>query len=562
MNDPLNTTTPSTTDTTGDLSGAQSSINDALASTPPPPTIITTTTTTPALEAAPVLPTPLTMPSTPTPNVIETSTTTKAPSIPSTPLTPPATSAPNVSMGDDTPLAFASLPTSPTATTPITTTTTTVTPPPTSIDSSYVPPLPGVAPTTTTTTTVATATPKKRGKMGKILAMFFGFVLLGATVFGGYWYYDHYLVERATIAAITEKSQCSGCKNGGWLVWRNGQCKVTGICDSGVPGKDTQNPAPTPTAEVSAGAGNTCGAGYFYCGGAINKCVSAGALTAAGGGCNKYGEVVYGIPTVYGANYAPVAFNAACPAGFPKKCNCGGDTTVCFDKTGICDQSDATAQGAAGTNYNTQGLCAVAGSYSGENFTLNTTNTANYTCTNSGCTSNVGSCTTIRYTCKSTVGGNSCTNTSSTFQNATTPSTSTSFAGKCGTVEQVDVMCNGVYTASRTQINPACKTTTTDTTATMACTGITRTPTTEPVIGGKVTFTCAGTVTPSTAGTLSYKFRYSLNSGTLTPLANKTATTAELTIAACGSYSVQCQACATLNGVLTCDPTWIGATTQ
>lgn len=93
----------------------------------------------------------------------------------------------------------------------------------------------------------------------------------------------------------------------------------------------------------------------------------------------------------------------------------------------------------------------------------------------------------------------------------------------------------------------------------MSCTSLIATPATPPVIGTQLTFTCSGAVTPSTAGTLSYKFRYSINSGAYSALANKTATTAELTVAACGSYSVQCQACATLNGVVTCDPTWIGA---
>lgn len=92
-------------------------------------------------------------------------------------------------------------------------------------------------------------------------------------------------------------------------------------------------------------------------------------------------------------------------------------------------------------------------------------------------------------------------------------------------------------------------------TLTMACMGLTRTPTTTPAIGSVLTFTCAGTVTPATAGTLSYKYRYSINSGTYKLMTSNT-----LTIAACGTYSVECQACATLNGVLTCDPTWTGAT--
>jgi hypothetical protein len=96
----------------------------------------------------------------------------------------------------------------------------------------------------------------------------------------------------------------------------------------------------------------------------------------------------------------------------------------------------------------------------------------------------------------------------------------------------------------------------------MACTGITRAPLTTPSIGSTYTFTCSGTITPANAGTLSYKFRYSINNGTMTALANKTATTAELTVAACGDYKVECQTCATIAGVLKCDPIWTGATTQ
>lgn len=94
----------------------------------------------------------------------------------------------------------------------------------------------------------------------------------------------------------------------------------------------------------------------------------------------------------------------------------------------------------------------------------------------------------------------------------------------------------------------------------LACTGITKAPTTTPAIGTALTFTCAGTITPASAGTLSYKFRYSINDAAPVALTNKTATTAELTIASCGSYKVECQTCATIAGVLTCDPTWTGAT--
>jgi hypothetical protein len=100
---------------------------------------------------------------------------------------------------------------------------------------------------------------------------------------------------------------------------------------------------------------------------------------------------------------------------------------------------------------------------------------------------------------------------------------------------------------------------------TMSCKALTSVPdvkTKAPAMGETVTFTCTGEMVPASAGTPSYKFRYNINSGTYATLANKTTTTTELTINACGSYSVECQACATLNGTLTCDPVWTGATTQ
>lgn len=91
---------------------------------------------------------------------------------------------------------------------------------------------------------------------------------------------------------------------------------------------------------------------------------------------------------------------------------------------------------------------------------------------------------------------------------------------------------------------------------TMACTGLTQTPATQPVIGSKLTFTCAGSVTPSNASTLSYNFRYAINNGAWVNLTNKTTATAELTISACGTYKVECRACATFGGLIKCDPFW------
>jgi hypothetical protein len=99
------------------------------------------------------------------------------------------------------------------------------------------------------------------------------------------------------------------------------------------------------------------------------------------------------------------------------------------------------------------------------------------------------------------------------------------------------------------------------TTPTIACSGLTTTPTpTTPAVGDKYTFTCAGAVTPADAGTIAYDFRYNLNSGAWKTLTNVTPTTAQLSIAACGTYSVQCRACATLSGTKQCSPVWQGAT--
>ena len=96
----------------------------------------------------------------------------------------------------------------------------------------------------------------------------------------------------------------------------------------------------------------------------------------------------------------------------------------------------------------------------------------------------------------------------------------------------------------------------TNTTTTMVCTGLTQTPSTTPVVGSKLTFTCSGSITPSSAGTLSYEFVYKLNAGGWKSLSNKTTNTAELTIATCGEYIVHCRACATINGSKQCDPVW------
>ncbi len=96
----------------------------------------------------------------------------------------------------------------------------------------------------------------------------------------------------------------------------------------------------------------------------------------------------------------------------------------------------------------------------------------------------------------------------------------------------------------------------------LMCDSITRTPTTTPKIGDKLTFTCAGSSVPAGSIALNYKFRYAIDNGTWNTMTNKTTTTSELTINACGTYKIECQACGTISGSVVCDPAWTGATLQ
>ena len=580
------------------LPDPQASVDAALGS------LGTSTPTSPTTPSAPVV-------EPPKPEVLPVQPTTPTPVM-------------NAPMGDETPLAFAAPTLNAMPTTPSPTPEPTPTPAPAmpaatvspvmsevpklepmpNVGSSYLPPVPP-APITTPT---AETKPKKKSKI--LLVVLGIFALLGGLGVAGYYSYMNLTGVVPLVAPVDvagpEECAAKQCEGGHALVWRNGQCVwAARLCDAGNGGGggSTQGPLKSngPNQECyydnnNNGSMDSADTGYgFYCGGAIDKCVSNGDLNAAGGGCNAYGESI-GIPTVYGANYSKPDANGNCAI---KKCNCG-TTPVCFDKTGYCDQKDVVATGGiVGTNYNTVGLCAVAGSYSGSGtdatFTANdpSLTTTGYSCTDAGCTTTDPTCTTVRYTCSGTVGGNSCTNQSSAYIANSEKKGITGFANKCGTVEQLDVMCGGVYKTSRTKINPPCDTTPSDNPAThkacntttkvcetvtgagadtcttdancvtaapvLACTGLTQTPATTPAIGDKVTFTCAGTITPTGAAALSYKFRYSLDGGADQLLANKTPTTAELTINACGTYSVQCKVCATIAGVLKCDPTWTGA---
>lgn len=640
MTDPNTPTTPS--------SNPQDLIDQALGGTPPTPTV--TPEPTPA-ATEPTLPTP--EPLTP-PAATEDAPVSTEPVLPPTETVPTElTSAPvtpmmeeppvdTKPMGEDMPLAFA-------AAAPVDTT-------PTKAPESYIEPVnpAAVVPPILTTPTSDSAAPKKKSK--KMVGLIVGILaFLGILGIGGLVSYQMYGAEAGLIAFVskftridgelvrnpdyekltgtekeendqerneylggetvevqkgnkgTDQASCNGCLNGGWMVWRDGECKITGVCGSNVPGKDTENPMEVTekpaTGCSSSNASTCCGAGYQYCGGAINKCVSNSALT--GKGCNGYGLEVYGIAINYGAT----AFKGTCDSakvssGLQTSCNCGSGN-VCFERRGDCflgsgdgnSASDYAANVDSNPNndnpniiarsdgsYVNMGLCGLVSSYKptkdGGNISENTKffeKAECFECGEDGCKIKTGltgasadkcyganGCTTVRYTCDETKSGVSC------LENRELLGNNATFKAGCGTVEQVDVMCGGQYIASRTRINPECteddtpnpSTPTITTNPTLMCSNLTRTPTTTPVIGDKVTFTCVGASVPAGSVNLSYKFRYSLNSGAYLNLANKTATTSELTIAACGNYSVECQACGTINGVLTCDPTWAGATTQ
>lgn len=453
------------------------------------------------------------------------------------PVTPQPTSSPSA---EEMPLAFAA----PVKTEPVPESPAPVPPPPPA-------PLPSAP----------SPEPKQKTK-GKILGVFLGILMLGAAAFGGYTYYVNNFGQEATIAEITDKSKCTGCskpQDGGWLVWRDGQCKVVGTCNSSKDGQNTQNPTtPTPVPNVGnkeacEAAGKAAGTTYFWCAGCGGFCNTDGLKT-----CNVLQQEKCGEAISLGASCSKTpggAFTNACD------CDKNGTDDTWFDKTGYCNAKDA--QGTVDpAYYDTWGLCAVAGSCEGTGTDPGTGAGAMYSCTNSGCSLTAAGIAAkwkiYKWHCDKT------TDLSGGCQDGTPNIGNTqNFSANCGS-EQIDVNNGSATVTFRSKIYAKACTTTITTPPpggpTMACTGITRTPTTTPKIGDKLTFTCAGSVTPSTAGTLSYKFRYSFNNGAAVSLTNKTPTTAELAIAACGTYKVQCQACATLNGVLTCDPVWTGAT--
>lgn len=485
-------------------------------------------------------------------------------SLPPTPVAPaPVMNAP---MGDETPLAFAAptlnaMPTTPTPTpeplptqapampvapvSPIAPEAPKLEPMP-SVGSSYLPPVP---PAPISTPPVEDK-PKKKSKL--MLVIIGIFAMLGVLGAGGFYAYKQVVPQSNKVAVVNPKpvakvkpkdadqASCNGCskaQDGGWLVWRNGECKVTGICNStsaAGTAKDTEVPN-TETTLNNKGACEGTGLGYVWC----SSVDSTGKAYAF---CNTKG---------IGCNQAAVEEGYTIQLGIVK-CRCKNTnptSKVCTEYE--ADINDPAYQGvtlATITAVNSQCKAQAMGTgsficregvkgYSGGQCTADNGSPFNG---NLGCF-----CGTVQ---------------------VDTGTGHTSYQSTCGCQQnnpETHKSCNTTTKVCETVDGPGADTCATDANCVtaapvLACTGLTNTPA-APVIGQTVTFTCAGTITPTGAATLSYKFKYSLNDGADQLLANKTNTTAELAITACGTYSVQCKVCATIAGVLKCDPTWTGA---
>ena len=459
------------------------------------------------------------------------------PPMPSTPepIVPPIAPTPTVAMGDETPLAF-------------------MTPPPTSTPPAPLPPVDGAIPPAD-----APVKPKKAGS--KILMTILGiFALLGVLGGGGYYAYQQ-LVPQAQVALVSEADCGKKCISDHTTVWNanKGKCEETHTaCGSnGQPNPSPIDSSLNTKAKCEANSGNGTdpngpkkGAWCAGCGGFCN--------TSNNTTCDQLQQTKCGDPVTRGASCS-----LASKTGFTaQNCNCDG-TTVYFSATGKCEDV---------TNGVHDGLCDVYrhdNSCGGNGTTTTGGDTSLYTCNNNGCSLTAAGITAnyyvIKYHCDTLVGANDnigCTSNPSGHTHSQT------FSATCGT-EQIDVMQSTGNTPaafkSRTNAS-ACgtKASAPPSGPTLACKSITKNVADASIaVGSAITLTCAGSIAPTAAGTLSYDFRYSVGTGAWVTLANATATTATLTPNQCGvEYTAECRACATIAGVKQCDPVWTGASTQ
>lgn len=302
----------------------------------------------------------------------------------------------------------------------------------------------------------------------------------------------------------TTKETCNGCLNGGWQVWRDGSCVTTGTCGGSIE-QNTANPN-IATADSAADCAKTGG----------SWCSSVDAKGQAYAFCGQTSET--------------------------KNCNTLASEKGYIIQLGIvkCVQGDdgkyhadlSVNYATAADRYAVEAQCYAQKMGSGA-----------YICpvgTSVACTDKNGKPFNGNLGCFCGV------------VQIDTGTGHTSYKSSCGCDKNETTTVN----------NPSPSPSTPTTPPTLMCDGLTRTPTTTPVIGDKLTFTCTGSSVPAGAVALTYKFRSAIDGGVWSSLTNKTATTAEMTINACGTYKVQCQACGTISGAVVCDPVWTGATAQ
>lgn len=406
---------------------------------------------------------------------------------------------------------------------------------------------------------VETKTEKPK-KKGKVLGLVIGLLLTLAGIGGGYYYYTNVVTPQVAQIASScsnndNRSDCNAScvQNGAYngkgeeCKWVNGACKNAGRACGGSGDPDYPD-------EVGAVNGScTDSANYAYCGGAINKCVHYTVL-ANYGGCNGYGEAVYGIGTVVGGSCS-----STYSTDKPNHCTCNdGSERWCdvtaYDKNGDGNRSvdECEADG--------RGVCALTLDDSG---TTGNGEEYQYSCNSSGCSTTDARCYVVKYTCNGQSGG-SCS------EAGTNGSNSESFDNLCNATQQIDVACGTTTVAFKTKVFPPCDDTNDSETASLSCSTLTK-DIASPEIGDEVTFTCAGTVGGTNPPTITTSaFRYRVDGGNweyLTDAAGAAGTTASMTVDQAGDYDVQCRVCGEINNASVCDPDWtdtavLGATTK
>ena len=282
----------------------------------------------------------------------------------------------------------------------------------------------------------------------------------------------------------TDEASCNGCLNGGWMVWKDGECKITGICNSGVPGKDTENPS----IEASNDQESCVRSGGTWCGNVVDTSGVSHAFCGP-----STGEACYQLAIDRGITMSIGSV----------KCKASGDTWI---PDGDYNKSETI--GAIANPY------YVAGSDDPYGPTLSVFEQVAQQCERQG-----GSFTATgekeMWICPKGTTVACTANVQGAKRFYGNPAN-----GFCGVIQVDTGTGHTSYSSTETcdeeennTPNPSTPTITTN--PTLMCDSITRAPNTTVSLGDTLTFTCVGSSNPAGSVNLSYKFRYSINSGEL-----------------------------------------------